>query len=241
MTALHLFHDTYKEFPAAQEVAYAPGAGQNTTLNTNHSWVPYILSHIEEQAIYDKYDFKIAWNAGTNLALTRRPESAANIDVLLCPSSEHADRAQLDYAAINGPDGNTYNTYPERGKVLIIGSWGKGGDYSAGVFPAVPGPDNSNDRIRIKDVTDGTTYSIALGEDAGRIDGNRFWGDGDNAFAHHGVINASRANELFSDHPGGIHMGTADGSVRFLQEFTSKRVVDFLATRAGNEVLNGEF
>ena len=73
---------------------------------------------------------------------------------------------------------------------------------------------------------------MMVGESGGREDDNRFWGDGDNSFTHHGVINTARGNELFADHPGGIHIGLADGSVRFLSEFTSKKVVDFLATRA---------
>jgi hypothetical protein len=82
---------------------------------------------------------------------------------------------------------------------------------------------------------------MLIGESGGRTDSNRFWGDGDNSFTHHGVINTARGNELYADHPGGIHIGLGDGSARFISEFTSKKVVDFLASRAGNEQLTDDF
>ena len=39
--------------------------------------------------------------------------------------------------------------------------------------------------ISIQKVTDGTQYTIMLGEAAGRTDGNRFWGDAHQTFVHH--------------------------------------------------------
>jgi prepilin-type processing-associated H-X9-DG protein len=108
-------------------------------------------------------------------------------------------------------------------------------------------------RIRIKDVTDGLTYTIALGESAGRTDSHRYWGDGDHSFTHHGdYVNfveikadgtrvEKRKDEMFSDHPGGVHIAMGDGRVQFLSETTSKKVLDFLATRAGGELLHGDF
>jgi prepilin-type N-terminal cleavage/methylation domain-containing protein len=252
MTALHLHHDTYKEFPGAQE-DFMPNPDRGDPENRNHSWVPFILPYIEEQAVYDKYDFDVGWNRGTNLDLTRRPTTAVNLVILLCPSFEHVDIAQNDYAAINGPNGSTYNTYPERGFTLKTGpqerdSYNKGGQYVAGGFTVVSPKDIAESkkldtsRTKTKDFIDGTSYTMMLGEDAGRTDQSRFWGDGDNAFAHHHIINdfEDRNNELFSEHPGGIHIGMGDASVRFLNEETSQKIVDFLATRAGNEHLDGK-
>jgi prepilin-type N-terminal cleavage/methylation domain-containing protein len=253
MTALQLHHDTHKEFCGAQE-DFLPAPDRGHATNRNHSWVPFILPFIEEQAVYDKYNFKVKWDLGTNLDLTKRPTTAASFAFLLCPSSEHVDRWQNDYAAINGPNGATYNTHPERGIAsLKVGpeerdSYEKGGQYVAGAFTCISPPDGPpnkdllNARTKTKDFADGTSYTIMLGEDAGRTDANRYWGDGDNAFAHHHIINdrEDRNNELFSEHAGGIHVGMADASVRFLPEETSQKVVDFLATRAGNENLDAD-
>jgi prepilin-type N-terminal cleavage/methylation domain-containing protein len=253
MTGFHLHHQNYGEFPGAQE-DFLPDPDRGDKTNRNHSWVPFILPFVEEQAVHDKYDFKLKWNAGTNLDLTRRPGTAASFAILLCPSSEHIDRSQNDYAAINGPNGATYNTHVGRGKDLLTAapertSYNKGGQYVAGGLTVVSPKDVADPskrldtvRTKIKDFADGTTYTMMLGEDAGRTDDNRFWGDGDNAFAHHHIINdyEDRNNELFSEHPGGIHMGMGDGSVQFLSEETSQRIVDFLATRAGGEHLDAD-
>jgi prepilin-type processing-associated H-X9-DG protein len=45
-----------------------------------------------------------------------------------------------------------------------------------------------------------------------------------------------------SQHPGGVNVGLADGSVRFLKETIDQRVWWALSTRAGGEVLgSGSF
>jgi prepilin-type N-terminal cleavage/methylation domain-containing protein len=250
---LQLFHDAHKEFPPAQEVAHRSGTSQNVLPNTNHGYVIFILPYLEEQAVYDQYDFNQVWSGGplspstkNNSALTRNIATAIELPMFLCPSSEHINRGQSDIAAIVGADAGTYNTYPEKGKSLIQGCFCVGGDYASGMLVPVPGSDppstgKSVSRIRAKQVTDGLHFTMALGESGGRTDGNRFWGDGDHSFTHHGVINTSRSNELFADHPGGIHIGLGDGSVRFISEFTSKKVIDFLATRGGNELLQDDF
>jgi prepilin-type N-terminal cleavage/methylation domain-containing protein len=243
ITAIHLFHDSFKEFPPAQEGAYKPPTAQNVAPNTNHSYVAYILPYMEEQAVYDRYDFKIPWLAGTNTAITRHAGTAIDLPMMLCPSSEHISRGQSDIAAIVGPDGGTYNTYPERGKTLKQGCFCVGGDYASGTLIPVPGSDElkPTHRVKAKDILDGLQYTMVLGESGGREDDNRFWGDGDHSFTHHGVINTNRSNELFADHPGGIHIALGDSSVRFLSEFTSKKVIDFLASRAGSEVMPNDF
>jgi hypothetical protein len=70
-----------------------------------------------------------------------------------------------------------------------------------------------------------------------------YWANGDHAYAHHGAaVNITPVDELFSEHPGGLHMGMADASVRFFQEELPKTIIDSLATRAGGETnTHGEF
>ncbi|MBN1853790.1 MAG: DUF1559 domain-containing protein [Pirellulales bacterium] len=227
-TGLHLFHEAYKEFPAAQEPAFT----------LNHSWMTMILPYVEEQALYDKYDFEVKWNEGTNFEITRT--ALGTLSVQLCPSAEHLDPAQGDYPAING-----VGNYDNDGLVIPNG-WEKDHGYEVGVLPAVgglpTGPARDNHRISIRHITDGTRYTITLGEATGRTDGNRFWGDGDNSFVHHEpLLNVTSNNELYSDHPGGLHIALADGSVRFISENTPKRIIDFIGTRAKEELLGEDF
>ncbi|HEY3394428.1 MAG TPA: DUF1559 domain-containing protein, partial [Lacipirellulaceae bacterium] len=226
LTALHLFHDSHKEFPAAQE----PSFTGVTADNLNHGWVVHVLPYIEEQAIYDKYDFNIAWNTGTNLAITRHLATAVDFNFLLCPStSERQRRGRSDYAAINGP--GRYDP-DDNGTIDIPDGWCKGDSYSLGVFPAVPAPcppthaknpNATNSRVKIAKITDGTTHTIMLGECSGRdVNLGRtrvppeqpaedlYWGNGDHSFAHHeDVFNVTPVNELYSDHPAGLHIGLA--------------------------------
>jgi prepilin-type N-terminal cleavage/methylation domain-containing protein len=248
--AILLFHDKAKYYPAAQEpVHYKKAAVQaisstpKPTDHLNHSWVTRILPHIEEQAIYDKYDFSIPWDRGTNLDITKRPGTALNLKFLTCPSTEHIDPYSNDYGAINGP-GN-YNHF---GLSIPNGYCHKnskrpdcdasGYGYSEGVMITIGALDDTQDNGHISAgrVTDGTTYQILLGEAAGRTDNDRYWGNGDNAYVHHDtVFNRTPINEMYSDHPGGLHLGIADGSVRFWKEDGSKDVIDYMSTRARGE------
>jgi prepilin-type N-terminal cleavage/methylation domain-containing protein len=244
LLAMHLFHDVNKEFPAGLEPAYT----ENQKTNFMHSWVPYVLPQLEEQAIYDKYDFDIHWNAGTNTAITRHVGTAVDFHFILCPSTEKQVRGRSDYAAICGPgsytDPSTKKQYAE--------NWKHGSAWALGILIAVAHPPTdplNNSRISAGDVLDGTTYTIMLGECAGRdvhdLDGmneSGYWANGDHAFAHHGAaVNITPVDELYSDHPGGLHMGMADATVRFLAEDVPKRVIDALATRALSDPIHGEF
>jgi prepilin-type N-terminal cleavage/methylation domain-containing protein len=252
MIGLHLHENSKKEWPAAQEVFFTDDNNASVLPNhTNHGWTVYVLPYIEQQAIFAQWDFDVAWDRPPNAQFARVQTTAVSIPMFLCPTvNEHLLNGQLDYAAINGPDGDSYNSWPGRGPTLTVGSWvADDGDYAAGIFPPVGfkmqsgSPVKLHRRIRMKDITDGTSRTIALGEDAGRTDADALWPDGDNAFAHHHVVNDpnDRNNELFSEHPGGLHIGLGDASVRFISENTSDLVIDFLATRAGEEQLPDDF
>jgi prepilin-type N-terminal cleavage/methylation domain-containing protein len=235
LLGLHLFHDKAKVFPAAQEPAHPANGSTAAVDNRNHSWVAHILPHLEEQALYDKYDFSIGWMSGTNLDITRRPGKAINLKFLLCPTTPtHMDDAQSDIAAINGPGNYNHNG------VQIRDGYGPATDptarsYIEGVLISVgpKGDSGTNHRVAISKITDGTMYTVMLTECSGRTDGNRFWGDGDNSFAHHNpTFNTTSNNECYSDHPTGLHLGMADASVRFWKEDGSKQIFDYMATKA---------
>ncbi|HEX6960374.1 MAG TPA: DUF1559 domain-containing protein [Lacipirellula sp.] len=251
---IHLFESANKEFPAAIE----PGYTNPPEPNLMHSWAPYILPYIEQQQLHSRYRFDERWNDSlTNSYITRRPESAVDVSVFLCPTTPQEIPARLDYGAICGPANYTApngRTFPNQ--------WFDGGAWSLAILIAVPGnapvsghPDATslpNSRIKVSKVTDGTSNTVLLGECAGRDvnvfnaqgvntpDPHLFWADGDHAFAHHeDVINDTPKDELYSDHPNGLHLGMADASVRFLFDTVDKKIIDALATRAGEETDHG--
>jgi prepilin-type N-terminal cleavage/methylation domain-containing protein len=245
MIGVHLHHDSKNELPGAHNY-YNPS---DAATHTNHGYVTYILPYIEQPALYDMMDLTKRWNQGDNGRLVTLSENG-NIPTLLCPSSEHMGNAELDYAAINGPNATTYNTYAGTGWKLY-NSWetdparkraGELAAYQLATFPPI-GPKAMRRGVRFKDITDGTTNSLSMGECAGRTDAGRYWGNGDNSFAHHTFINnpAEQNNELYSDHPAGVNITLADGSVRFMNEDTPIKIIDFLATRTGGELLPEQF
>jgi len=55
------------------------------------------------------------------------------------------------------------------------------------------------------------------------------------------AVNCTNNSEYYSFHPGGINMSLVDGSVRFLSDSVSAQILGAVVTRAGGEVINGEF
>ena len=120
----------------------------------------------------------------------------------------------------------------------------------------------TNALTHLRDITDGTSNTLLLVEDAGRP---RFWhaghagpdesvygcpwtGDanpvlvmGATADGLHQpgpcALNCSNDDEIYSFHPGGANAVFADGSVHFLRASMDIRTLAALVTRAGGEVV----
>lgn len=54
-------------------------------------------------------------------------------------------------------------------------------------------------------------------------------------------INCTNNSEYYSFHPGGMNMSLVDGSVRFLSDSVNAQILGAVVTRAGREVISGEF
>jgi prepilin-type processing-associated H-X9-DG protein len=124
---------------------------------------------------------------------------------------------------------------------------------------------------RIAGVTDGTSNTILLVEMSGRpwwylankqrssstINNPRTYGFG--FWAHNNAhnistfladgsalgtvcaVNCSNQFGVYSFHPSGANVAYADGAVRMLSNATSPRTLAALVTRAGGEVVNGDY
>ena len=131
--------------------------------------------------------------------------------------------------------------------------------------------------VRIASITDGTSNTVMIGEDAARpvgynhartvyvqnggpVDGvinpvsggGGAWADpfsyahlaGSSATGIRGngicLINCTSNNEIYSFHPGGANMLFADGSVHFFKESMDPRIIVYMITRAGGEVVSAD-
>ncbi|MGD9722531.1 MAG: DUF1559 domain-containing protein [Pirellulales bacterium] len=165
------------------------------------------------------------------------------------------EMALIDYAGISGPHSsgkNIFKTntfYRENAGILL----------SIGPL-IIPGKAQilSAPRIRPRQITDGLSHTMIVGELTGRAwektpEGvgrdvpNGGWAYGTNVIPIRFQINRldkygrpdawTNPAQLYSDHPGGAHALYCDGSVHFLLEETELSVLHSLASRAGDEQL----
>ncbi|HVK17952.1 MAG TPA: DUF1559 domain-containing protein [Fimbriiglobus sp.] len=251
--ALHNYHDTNNHFPpAATSQPFNPGWANL------HGWGMFLLPFVEQQNVANLYRWDRNWNAPEN-----QPAVAPKLKVMMCPSAP-GDRMDAAPPSTNpaGPWTASVTDYTPLTRIAQ-------GAINGGFVSPSPGNINgmmqTNLRLRFADVTDGTSNTIALGEDAGRpglyrmgrqINAHRAntaasWADRNNLIAPTGAkadgssrlgpcaMNCTNDNELYSFHSGGVVAVFGDGSVHFIRSTITMTDLSRLITRAGGEVLTG--
>lgn len=280
------FHDAMSEFPRG---AYTALSGPHK--EDGLGWATKILPYIEEQGLFDMISRnKIpgyeqdAWQPGIfKVAHFQKLSPIAggdsNINVFRCPSVDLPN--QIPGGEFFGATGTFPNTgyavshykasrgYCDRGMFWRTAEGAKNGtcygDINGdGTLDTVIKEPIS--RVRITDVSDGTSKTIAVGEAAYVVSVADFpmWmgtyrEDGSVLFKTQDVINCniggSRSFPLqkdqldrlpsgsgsddcaFSWHPGGALFGFVDGSVHFLNESINLRTFWLLGDRVDGEVV----
>ena len=242
--ALHNYHDVHTTFP--------PGYISVDPVNTGstepglYSWGAFILPYVEQAPLYDLL------NVGNvrlqdNLAIPAiRSALQTPISVFSCPSDTGPGTNNWVLAATNYnrnlTDG-TNNAIPiaKSNYVMVSGSYNS---TTPAVNPASYGSPNGiggqNSKTKFRDITDGTSSTLAIGERAWKVGtlvvgaGNAIGFSASNSniknggtallgLAYNGinqnVINLNHQTRGFhSPHVGGAHFVLCDGSVRFLSE-----------------------
>ena len=172
--ALHSFADTYGGYLPPGRINFREGfppLGVPAVSSGNpppHSWVPFVLPYLEQQALAGRYRRDVLTQGWANPA--NRPEvTQVQVRVLQCPSAK-ADRLHIeafpatanhtpwgacgDYAAVKGVRNNGPTSLAESGFVDRVGSF-------EGAMP---------DSVwrRLTDLKDGTSNTIVVAECAGR-------------------------------------------------------------------------
>lgn len=238
-----------------------------------HSWITLLLPYIEQSALYDSWDFSTHVMANAPLAQTE-------ISLLYCPSRRRSGAdTMINFPAAYGSDGSLSTPGWPTGGTDYGGC--KSGGFAANmtIHPFVHQMNNdkefdpsnypfwhgrqgiflrANEGTRLKEVTDGTSHTIMVGElqrltgdpisrSDGRVGGNNVSSDGwavggiANLFTTQ-VLNAGTGiNGGFfqspgSEHPGGAHFGLTDGSVHFVSEDVDSETFHSIGSRAGGEV-----
>ena len=244
-TAIHTYYDANKKLPSGN-VGESTFPGACHAWNRTHycgqfGWPAYILPQLEAQGVYDQIDFSKrsytssggweTWHNGTAAGDSANKAAADSMpSTFSCASAPKLTANHKDYsAAAQG----AFSCCPERNA------------SSNGVM-------YRNSETKFKDITDGTSKTFLLLEDAHSwfsANGDPYpQGTNDFIFVNHAssgyatglylpnaLVNSGRHRFARSHHPNGLQVVMCDASVRFQDEEINLTVYRNTFTRAGGE------
>lgn len=132
-----------------------------------HHWCAQILPYLDERPLADRYDYRVRFDDATNMAAVQTP-----LAFMTCPSTPGGPRqhprfkttspswsaAAADYAASDGPSASLWNA-------PAVVSYPRPNNWEGFLKGATVAGGRGR---RMREITDGTSKSIAVVESAGR-------------------------------------------------------------------------
>ena len=236
IVGLHNREGALGSFPSAYE---GPG------ISPGWSWSTFLLPYVEQDNLYHELKADtLTFGLGKNpVTPTQTPLGQRKLLLFRCPSDpspdlnpERLNFALSNYRAVAGPTTFT----------VFRANWDMGGVMY------------QNSKIRMTDITDGTSHTLAIGECIfdqrigkraciwvgmtgvrGRsiwISDVMWWVD-ENAAR----VNGPAPQAFSSRHHGGAMFGFCDGSVRFFKDNTNPNLIKWLAGRNDGQLVNYDF
>jgi prepilin-type N-terminal cleavage/methylation domain-containing protein/prepilin-type processing-associated H-X9-DG protein len=256
--AIHNYHDINRTFPNAD-----PGGGSDadSSISMASAFVA-ILPYMEQAANYQHYNFALQNTDPGNQAVVSQ-----RLPFYLCPTA--VLRREVPYNVAGDPCGDfdeAPGTY-----AVSVGSqpydqyWSYFGHPRPTLNGAIVYSDSTDGITRMRDVTDGLTNTVLIGESAWNISGfstspscnnGQNWGytywanpypasTGFNTSAPFNpntyiLLDPNTFDQTLmrfrSDHPaGGVNFVFCDGSVRFLMQYVDQTILTAIGSRNGAE------
>jgi len=252
--ALHNYHDVHSSFPSGW-IAVDTSVGMMSAHDglNGAGWGTMILPYMDQANLYQLFDSSLAIEDPGNADFLDN-----RLSVFRCPSDPQPDTWEIEE---EGVPGNVLATLPIANYIGVFGTEELDGcENAVGVAPVAlngqcqgDGVFYHNSATRIRDMTDGTSNTLIVGERlTNETDGwYSTWpgmvSEGEEAFqrilgsADH-VPNDPDAHfdDFSSNHTGGAFFVLGDGSVHFVSSSIDHGVYTGLATRQGGEI-TGEF
>jgi prepilin-type N-terminal cleavage/methylation domain-containing protein/prepilin-type processing-associated H-X9-DG protein len=239
------YHSAYQALPpgyvaTANDPGTSPGWG----------WAAIILPYMEQGILYNQIDF--------TQPVESSPAIQTVLKIYLCPSDQVTPAA----FTISSPTGAFVCTAAPSSYAATVGQ-----DASEVDDPTGDGLFYRNSRVRLEDITDGTSQTVMVGDRAW-CQTNGIWAGVPTGavtqagsrntwpsatgpaqaliLVHNNWINITTdadggLDDFSSNHTGGVNLLFADGSVHFLRSITAdgqeRRDFWALGTRAGGEVV----
>ena len=249
--ALLTYHDAHGSLPSGY-LSNVSNTGADT--GPGWGWCALLLAQLDQEPLWSQIDFRQTIESAANF----RRETL--LPTLLCPANPLDE--DLWPTEVRDSAGNPQSLICEVSFAAYVGMYGSTDNASVG-----DGLFFRNSHVRIADIRDGTSQTIALGERAYRL-GEATWvgavtqaelfpdpDEGEVAvthlkpssamvLSHAGLGNTpnsptSEINQFYSLHGDGANFVFADGHVQFVPTSIDYETYRALSTRAGSEAKSG--
>ncbi len=243
-----LYQEQHKMFP----ISISPWSeGGNPIQERNgKGWIPSILPHIEQQAMFDQWDFTGDFFSGGGIkSEVNRPLLLTQLSIIVCPTDASSRDRELWSVQYQMTDTEVALTNYKG----VIGDtqMGSGGSSFRGTLPDCHNTtpcngtfwrNNYQNPVFLADFVDGTSQTFIIGEDVPEHNYHSAWAysNGDYSSCHVPLnFMPNPPNPAFwpnaisfrSQHPGGGHFALADGSVHYINEGVEHSIYRALGTR----------
>jgi len=257
----HTAHGTFPPGNVITEAGTCPGREVQSTSEDAGNWLLAVLPYLEQDALFDDYDFS-ALNEGLPNQRVRETFVAA----YACPSDLNADQLAVPGAGPAGP--HQWNVPYMPGSYRGVSGRSDGRRFlDSPEFASYPEPWRGPlhavgvrgfEAERLKNITDGTSHTLLVGESTTATSAQWrtfwaysygffslsavtpqtrvLWGDYDRCLGAEGTGRDMPCKRGWgSFHPGGLHFLLCDGSAQFVSHEVDTEVLAQMATIAGGE------